>query len=72
MFNIFTQLQSRIVKVSSFQETINIGLNRQKIVLINRVLVIWTLKNSNLFRISIFGLRIYQRATAYPGDGYAD
>jgi len=32
MFNIFTQLQSRILSVSSFQETIRIGLNRQKIV----------------------------------------
>ena len=32
MFNIFNQLQSRIVSVFSFQETINIGLNRQKIV----------------------------------------
>ena len=32
MFNIFSQLQSRILGVSSFQETIRIGLNRQKIV----------------------------------------
>jgi hypothetical protein len=28
MFNIFSQLQSRIVSVFSFQETIRIGLNR--------------------------------------------
>ena len=40
MFNIFNQLQGRIVNVFSFQETSRIGLNRQKIVLINRVLVI--------------------------------
>jgi len=40
MFYVFSQLQSRIVRVSSFQETINIGLNRQKIVQINRVFVI--------------------------------
>jgi len=32
MFNIFNQLQSRIVSVFSFQKTICIGLNRQKIV----------------------------------------
>ena len=31
MFNIFSQLQSRIVSVFSFQETIRIGLNRQEI-----------------------------------------
>jgi hypothetical protein len=40
MFNIFNQLQSRNVSVFSFQETIRIGLNRQEIVKINRVLVI--------------------------------
>ena len=32
IFNIFNQLQSRIVSVFSFQETIRIGLNRLKIV----------------------------------------
>jgi hypothetical protein len=32
MFNIFNQLHSRIVSVFRFQETIRIGLNRQKIV----------------------------------------
>jgi len=32
MFNIFNQLQSRIVSVFSFQETIRNGLKRQEIV----------------------------------------